>query len=138
MDDCVFCKISAGKMPASIVHEDAETIAFLDIHPIAPGHVLVMPRAHHATVTEIPPELLQKTALAVQKVARRTVRAMEAEGFNLLVNNGRVSGQLIPHVHFHVIPRKAGDGVRYNWNPSSPSPQQLEEVREKILAVPEG
>ena len=109
MSDCIFCKIVAGEVPAHKVYEDDFALAFLDISPTTPGHTLVIPKEHHEKFDDIPEETLGSYMNAVQKVSK----AVDAysEGFNLLQNNGRVAGQLVFHVHFHVIPRRAGDGV---------------------------
>jgi len=119
-DACVFCRIVRGEMPAQVVRDDGRTLAILDIHPVAPGHTLVMPRDHHEGWTDLPPDLAAELARAAQVVAAAAARAFGAQGSNLLVNNGRCAGQAIPHVHVHVIPRKGDDGVRFNW-PAKPA-----------------
>lgn len=116
--DCVFCRIVRGDLPAEKVAETPEIVSILDIHPIAPGHALVIPKAHYALLTELPGGLLTETIREAQRVARSVLRATGAEGFNLLNNSHRCAGQAIPHVHFHVIPRRTGDGIRFQWNPT--------------------
>ena len=120
MAECVFCRILGGELPAQRVHEDARAVAILDINPVAPGHVLVLPREHHETWTDLPPDLAAHLALTAQTVARGVMKAFGAQGFNLLMNNHRCSGQAIPHAHFHVIPRRSDDGVKYSW-PTKPA-----------------
>jgi histidine triad (HIT) family protein len=119
-DDCIFCKIVRGAIPAEKVFANDVVIAFLDIHPIAPGHTLVVPVMHAETFVDLRPDVLMELALDTQKVARAVLRATGAPGFNLLMNNKALAGQAIPHAHFHVIPRKEGDGVRFGWAPKEP------------------
>ena len=120
MADCVFCSILAGAIPAQKVHEDARCVAILDINPVAPGHALVLPREHHESWLDLPGDLAADLARTAQAVARGILKAAGAPGFNLLMNNHRCSGQAIPHAHFHVIPRKPDDGVKYGW-PTKPA-----------------
>ena len=130
--ECVFCKILKGEIPCHKVYEDARTIAFLDINPVASGHVLVLPKDHFEMWTDLPADLVAGLAQAAQTVARGVVKAAGAQGFNLLMNNHRCSGQAIPHAHFHVIPRKTDDGVKYQW-PARPYPQgEIEKSAESI------
>jgi histidine triad (HIT) family protein len=108
-DICVFCAIIAGKIPAFKVHEDERTLAFLDIHPSSPGHTLIIPKAHVARVED----LSREDAAALFKTLHGLVggiqRAMGAPASTIGINNGRESGQEVPHVHIHVIPRYTGD-----------------------------
>jgi histidine triad (HIT) family protein len=130
--DCVFCRILAGEIPAQRVYEDARCVAILDIHPVAPGHALVLPREHHETWLDLPADLAADLARASQAVARAAVKAADAPGFNLLMNNHRCSGQAIPHAHVHVIPRKPDDGVKYNWPAKPASAEDLARTAERI------
>ncbi len=111
MDDCIFCKIITGTIPASVVYEDERTLAFLDIRPNNKGHVLIVPRAHYADVHAVPPDELCAITRAGKRVAEALTRAVAAEGVNLIMNNGAAAGQIVFHAHLHVIPRFAGDGV---------------------------
>ncbi len=110
--DCIFCRIARHEAPAYIVHEEARTIAFLDINPLSRGHTLVIPKEHYRDLFELPLEELQAVARAAQRVARAIMVGLEAEGLNLLQSNGPVAGQEIPHFHLHLIPRYSGDGLR--------------------------
>ncbi|HEX7896239.1 MAG TPA: HIT family protein [Planctomycetota bacterium] len=132
MSDCVFCRILKGEIPAQKVHEDDRAVALLDINPVAPGHTLVLPRAHHETWTDLPPELASHLSVVAQAVARGVVKAQGAQGFNLLMNNHRCSGQAIPHAHFHVIPRKTDDGVKYGWPTKPAQGDELAKTAERI------
>lgn len=115
MSDCVFCKIVAGQIPSTRVYEDDAILAFLDIGPIIKGHTLVIPKAHHETLTDVPPALLARVIEGVRRVAVAQRAGLKADGVNVHQSNGAVAGQVVPHVHFHVIPRFAGDGHRWNW-----------------------
>ena len=132
MTECVFCRIRDGAIAADKVFENEKTFAILDINPISWGHTLVLPRDHYETWTDLPPEILAELATAAQTVARGIVKAAKAEGFNLLMNNHRCSGQAIPHAHFHVIPRKTGDGVKYNWATKPYDGDAVKKVVEQI------
>jgi len=113
--NCIFCKILEGTIPSVQVYQDAQVVAFMDIHPIAPGHVLLVPRHHCAHLLEAPPDVLAAVAAAAPEVARGLMKATRAEGFNFFQFNGACSGQEVMHLHFHIIPRRPGDGVRFGW-----------------------
>lgn len=110
MDSCLFCKIVRKEIPAEIVYENGLSLAFLDINPVNPGHILVVPKAHHADFASTPAELLGDIAAVAQRLAKAAMEATGAEGFNIGVNNGRAAGQLVDHMHLHVMPRHKGDG----------------------------
>ena len=114
-ENCIFCKIVAGAIPSTRVYEDARVLAFMDIGPIVKGHVLVIPKEHHDPLTAVPPELLSDMMGVVQKVAAAQVAGLKADGVNVHQANGAAAGQVVPHVHIHVIPRFANDGHRWNW-----------------------
>jgi histidine triad (HIT) family protein len=124
--DCLFCKIVAGEIPATIVAEDERTIAFMDINPATRGHVLVIPRAHAADVFAIEPDDLQAVAVAAQRQARRARERLGADGVNLLNSNGPAAWQTVFHFHVHVIPRYAGDPLRLPW---VPAPGDIDDIR---------
>ena len=115
--DCVFCKIIAGALPCVKVYEDDDVLAFMDIGPVAKGHTLVVPRQHVDPITHTPPATLQKLIVVVQKIARAQIKAFRADGINVAQANGRPAGQMVPHIHFHVIPRFAADEHHRNWVP---------------------
>ncbi len=107
---CVFCKIAGGKLPAHIVYEDADSVAFLDAHPVFPGHVLLCPRDHCETLIDLPRELTGPMMTTTQLLAKAVETALAAEGTFIAINN-RVS-QTVPHLHIHVVPRRRRDGLR--------------------------
>lgn len=114
--DCVFCKVVSVELPASVVYEDEGVVAFLDIAPLAEGHILVVSREHHTRFSEFPPQKCAKLASVLPALGRALMDVTGAEGFNLLVNEGVVAGQAVDHLHFHLIPRKEGDLLGYRWN----------------------
>ncbi len=115
--DCIFCKIVAGELPATIVEEDERTIAFMDIAPATRGHALVIPRNHARDLLEIDAEDLQAVALTAQRVAKRVPERLGADGVNLLNSCGALAWQTVFHFHMHVIPRYADDPLRLPWQP---------------------
>lgn len=114
--DCVFCKIIAVEIPAAIVYESESVVAFLDVNPLAEGHLLVVPREHYARLVDMPPAECAQLFAPLPTLGRVLVDVTGAEGFNVLLNNGRVAGQVVEHVHCHLIPRKPADELGYRWN----------------------
>jgi len=133
-DSCVFCAIAAGRIPARIVHADVELVAFLDTSPLLPGHILVLPRAHHETLDGLPPALIGPLFAAVQRLSVAVQAAMPADGSFVAVNT-RVS-QSVPHLHVHVVPRRAKDGLfspKLVWHRRPyPSDAEADAVAERI------
>jgi histidine triad (HIT) family protein len=109
-EGCVFCAIAAGKMQADVVHQDSQTIAFLDNKPLFPGHVLVCPREHVVTLSDLPYESIAPVFGIAQVIAKAVESALDAEGTFVAINN-RVS-QTVPHLHIHVVPRRRRDGLK--------------------------
>jgi histidine triad (HIT) family protein len=107
---CRFCQIVAGELPAEIVHETADVVAFLDHRPLFPGHTLVVPRAHIETLPELPPEQVGPYFAEVQRLAAVIPGALDAQGTFVALNN--VVSQSVPHLHVHVVPRRPKDGLR--------------------------
>jgi len=131
-DDCIFCRMVAGQIPVTKVYEDEIVLAFLDIGPISDGHTLVIPKQHFERLHDCPPDLLGEVASRLGRIAGAVVAAMNADGYNLLCNNGRAAGQLIEHLHFHIVPRNVGDGVFDRW-PSYGYPHgKIERIADKI------
>jgi len=110
--DCIFCKIVNGEIKTDLVYDDDNFIGFLDISPKAPGHTLIIPKKHYKTLLDMPNTLGTELLEAVKKVSLDLIKSGKAEGFNLIVNNGETAGQVVPHLHLHIIPRKHGDGLK--------------------------
>ncbi|HZP43157.1 MAG TPA: HIT family protein [Candidatus Binatia bacterium] len=108
---CIFCRIVAGEVPAEVVARTPTVVAFLDVQPLADGHVLVVPRAHVPAVEDLEPADADDLFREVVRLARPVREALRAEGTTIGVNNGEATGQAIPHVHVHIVPRRTGDGA---------------------------
>lgn len=136
MSDCIFCRIADGRIPCFKVFEDDQVLAFLDIGPIQDGHTLVIPKHHCSRLDECPPQVLENLMVRLAWIAGAVREAMGAEGYNILCNNGRAAGQLVEHLHFHVIPRNTGDGVFKQWPsfqyPEGKAQQIVEKIRQKL------
>ena len=129
--NCIFCKIIAGEITSYKVYEDDKTLAFLDISPVNPGHTLVIPKEHYANMSELPDEILCHLAKVVKKIAPAILSAVGSQGFNLGLNNGSVSGQLVDHFHWHIMPRFEDDGWEL-WHGKTYGEGPAEEIIEKI------
>ena len=134
--DCIFCGIVAGEIPSTRIFEDEHTLAFLDIGPLVKGHALVIPKTHCDPLTATPPELLAACMLTVQRVARAQTEALGADGINVHQANGAAAGQVVPHLHFHVVPRFRQDGHHWNWHPSLyETPDEMNALGEKLRSA---
>jgi histidine triad (HIT) family protein len=131
-DTCIFCKMAAGQIPVAKIYEDEAVLSFLDIGPLSDGHTLVIPKQHFEKLHECPADVLSQLGSRLGKIAKAVVTAMGSDGYNVLCNNGRAAGQLVGHVHFHIIPRNTGDGVFDRW-PAYKYPEgKIEELAVKI------
>ncbi|MBS1871422.1 MAG: HIT family protein [Actinobacteria bacterium] len=124
-DDCLFCKIVAGDLPATVVAEDARTLAFMDINPATRGHALVIPRTHVTDLHEIAAEDLHAVAAAAQRLAGRMRERLGADGVNLINSCGQAAWQTVFHFHMHVVPRYVGDPLELPW---VPAPGDMDEI----------
>ncbi len=140
--DCIFCKIVQRELPASIVDEDDTAIAFLDIRPITPGHLLVVPKAHAAYLVDLPSEAGGRMFEMARRVASALRESgLRCEGVNFHLADGEAAGQEIFHVHLHVFPRYAGDGVGLRVGPHygrMPDREELDGVASAIRKAVEG
>jgi histidine triad (HIT) family protein len=130
--DCIFCGIVAGEVEAQVVYEGEETLAFLDHRPLFPGHVLLVPREHHVTIEDLPPELIEPFFAAGRRLAAAVREAMGSQGTFMAINN--VVSQSVPHLHLHVVPRTRKDGLRGFFWPRNPyeGTDHMAEVAERI------
>ena len=117
MNSCIFCKIVAGEIPSIRVYEDSDVLAFMDIGPLVKGHTLVIPKSHHNLISETPDDVLAKVIAVVRRVAQAQKNGLGADGVNIHQANGTAAGQVVPHLHFHVVPRFHHDGHHWNWTP---------------------
>lgn len=132
--ECIFCKIVDGILPSVKIYEDSETIAFLNNHPIHPGHALVIPKDHFENVYTVPAELWARMNLTAQKVAIAIREGVDADGINIVVNNESPAGQDVFHSHIHIIPRHNDDGLKH-WDGKDASIEEREISAEKIKAA---
>lgn len=119
MEDCIFCKIIRGEIPAEIIYRDDRFIAFLDIRPINKGHVLIIPVTHAERLTDLPDDVLAAELPLARKIVTTVLDATGFTDFNLFNTNGASSGQEVFHHHLHVIPRREGDGLQFTLDPVS-------------------
>ena len=129
MSDCIFCKIINGEIPSAKVYEDEDVFAFLDISQVTKGHTLVIPKAHHANVYELPEDVAGKLFAVIPKITNAVKKAYNPIGLNLLNNNGEAAGQTVFHYHLHIIPRYGkGDGFGAVWKThnNDNTPEQLQ------------
>lgn len=131
--DCIFCKIGAGEIPCHKVYENQSVIAFLDINPVSEGHTLVVPKEHFERFDECSAEVIAAIGPVISKVSSAVAAAAGADGYNLLCNNGIAAGQLVGHVHFHIIPRNSGDGILKGWPAAGYEDGRAETVLENIV-----
>jgi histidine triad (HIT) family protein len=130
--DCIFCKMVAGRIPVTKIYEDEVVLAFLDIGPVSDGHTLVIPKQHFEKLDDCPAEVLSEVASRLGKIARAVSAGMNSDGYNVLCNNGRAAGQLVGHLHFHIIPRNTGDGVFNRWPAYKYQEGKIEQIANKI------
>lgn len=113
-EDCIFCKIVAGKLPSHKVYEDEGHVAFLDINPFSAGHTLVCPKRHGETLWDMDEREIADVFMVASKVSKGVVAAMGADGFRLMQNNGEAANQAVAHIHVHVIPSKLEDKGKFS------------------------
>jgi histidine triad (HIT) family protein len=132
---CIFCKIVRSELPASIVYENDEVLAIMDIQPINTGHLLVIPKTHYQFLHQVPHELGQKLFAAVQTLEKALwqVEGLRCEGTNILQNNGRSAWQEVPHAHFHIIPRFADDKFKIRFQAGKPDRADLDQLAARIV-----
>jgi histidine triad (HIT) family protein len=135
---CVFCKIVAGTAPASVAYADSTAVVFLDIAPMTPGHLLVVPRTHVESLADLEPETgahLWRVGQRMAAVLRRS--SIRCEGVNFFLADGVAAFQEVPHLHLHVIPRWKGDGVKLNYKPGRPARKDLDAHAADLRAAAE-
>lgn len=126
--DCIFCKIIAGELPAYKIYEDDHVLAILDINPVSDGHTLIMPKKHSENMMNTDSPVLEQMITVTKRVAAAVVKAFDKQAFNLNMNNGRLAGQIVPHLHWHIIPREEGDGLKL-W----PSKDEINDAAAKSI-----
>ncbi len=129
---CLFCKIVRGEIPSSSVLETEDALAFLDINPVNLGHVLLVRKPHHPSLIDLPDSIAAHTASLFPRLCRAVQAATGADGYNVIVNNGRAAGQTVDHGHWHLIPRFVDDPVDWPWPHSDYSGDELNQMRFRI------
>ena len=130
--NCVFCKIIDGVIPSTRLYEDEEFVIMLDIGPASFGHALLLPKNHYANIYEMPEDVLSKAICLAKTFGEKLVKALRADGLNLVQNNGLAAGQTVFHYHLHLIPRYEGDDVGELWTPGSLNDEKRKEILDKL------
>lgn len=130
--DCIFCKIIADEIPCAKLLDEEHALAFLDIGPVARGHALLIPKNHYQTMDEMPPEAAAGMFQYLPKLVKAVRAVTGCEGLNVLQNNGRIAGQVVPHVHVHVIPRDPSGRFSFHWPEGKYDEGQIESLAEAI------
>lgn len=133
--DCIFCKIACGEIPSNTVYEDADFRVILDAAPANPGHCLVLPKKHGANIFELDNELVAAAHSLAAKIASAVKKAVNADGINIIQNNGAAAGQSVNHYHVHIVPRFKDDGVQLNSEGKSLSSEKFAEIKDAIIAA---
>lgn len=132
-ENCIFCKIANGDIPSKTIYEDDEFRVILDLGPATKGHALILPKDHYANLWELPDVVAGKAFKLAKKMATQITKKLDCDGFNIVQNNGETAGQTVFHFHMHLIPRYRDDNQKIGWNPTEPSQEELEEIKNMIL-----
>ncbi len=135
MDNCIFCKIALGQIPAATLYEDDDFRVILDLGPASKGHALILPKTHAKNIYELSDELAGKVFVLAKKMATAMTEALQCDGFNIVQNNGETAGQTVFHFHMHLIPRYQGDNVKLTWAPGTLTDEWKEEILRKVKAA---
>lgn len=131
-EDCIFCKIANGEIPSKTLYEDEQFRIILDLGPATRGHALILPKEHYANLYELPENVAAETMKLAKKMAGCMAEKLQADGFNLIQNNGEAAGQTVMHFHLHLIPRYKDDGQHILWKPGTVTQEELEAIRKQI------
>ena len=130
--NCIFCKIANGEIPSTTLYEDEDFRVILDLGPATRGHALLLPKEHYKNLFELDDEIASKVLGIAKKVGAKMAKALHADGFNLVQNNGEPAGQTVFHFHMHLIPRYKDDHAGILREPRKPTPHDMEEIK-KLL-----
>ena len=133
-NNCIFCKIAAGEIPSTTLYEDEDFRVILDLGPATKGHALLIPKAHFADLFALDDTLGAKALVTAKLIASRMKKALKADGFNLVQNNGEAAGQTVMHFHMHMIPRYEGGPEMVAWQPGSVSAEESEVIVEAVTS----
>lgn len=132
MSECIFCKIANGEIPSATLYEDEYFRAILDLGPASKGHTLILPKAHAASLYELPDDIAGKAMVLAKKLATKLDQVLECDGLNVVQNNGKAAGQTVFHFHMHLVPRYEGDQVNVSWNPGTLTDEERDELLGKL------
>lgn len=132
MENCIFCKIANGEIPAATLYEDEDFRVILDLGPASKGHALILPKSHAANIYELSDELAAKAMILAKKMAVKMTEALKCDGFNIVQNNGETAGQTVFHFHMHLIPRYENDNAGILWEPGETTPEDMAEVKRLV------
>jgi len=132
MEDCIFCKIIKGEIPSAKLFENDKVYAFLDIGPVHKGHSLVIPKEHYETLMDIPDEILKEMAAALKIISKAVKKATSADGISIGMSNYKAAGQVVPHAHFHIMPRFEDDGLKL-WPQGKYEDGEMEKTKQDII-----
>lgn len=132
-DDCIFCKLANGIFATRSIYEDEDFNVILDLSPATKGHALILPKSHADNLYELPDETAGKVFKLAKKLAVEMTDKLGCDGFNIVQNNGTVAGQTVFHFHLHLIPRYKDDNQEINWNPTEPSAEELDAVKDLLV-----
>lgn len=127
--NCIFCKIANGEIPSTTLYEDEDFRVILDLGPATRGHALLLPKEHYANLFELDDEVAAKALVTAKKIGRKMKKALGADGFNVVQNNGEAAGQTVFHFHMHLIPRYENDHAGILWEPGSTTPEEMAEIK---------
>lgn len=131
-DDCIFCKLANGVFATRSIYEDEDFNVILDVAPATKGHALILPKVHADNLYQLPDDTAAKAFVLAKKMAVKMTNKLECDGFNIMQNNGTVAGQTVFHFHLHLIPRYKNDGQKIALNPTEPSVEELDAVKELL------
>lgn len=132
MENCIFCKIANGEIPAATLYEDENFRVILDLGPASKGHALILPKTHAANIYEISDDMVAAAMVLAKKMATRLTDVLKCDGFNIVQNNGEQAGQTVFHFHMHLIPRYKDDKVGITWEPGTLTDEVKNEILEKM------
>lgn len=132
-DNCIFCKIANGDIPSKTIYEDDLFKVILDLGPATKGHALILPKDHAKNLFELPDDTAKQVLVLAKKLGKQMVDKLNADGLNIIQNNGEAAGQTVNHFHLHIIPRYESDGQHILWEPKEVSQEELEEIQNTIL-----
>lgn len=135
MSECIFCRIIKREIPCTKIYEDSVTLAFLDLNPVNKGHTLVVPKKHSETILDTDEKTLRDLMVTTKKVSKAIMDSLNVKGFNIGINQFEIAGQVVPHLHIHIMPRIKNDGIKLWPQRKYESKEEMEETAKKIKSL---